>query len=68
MPPLEFILPDMTCQHCERTVTRTIQQVDASAKVEIDLPSHRVRVDTALPASAFTRALAEEGYPPAPAP
>ena len=65
MPPIEFTLPDMTCQHCERTVRQAIQEIDASAKVEVDLPSHRVRVDSPLPAAAFAPALAGQGYPPA---
>jgi copper chaperone len=52
----------MTCGHCVKTVTAAVQQVDAQAKLEIDLPTHRVRIESAKSASEFEHALAEEGY------
>lgn len=60
---LELTLPDMTCGHCAKTVTSTVQKLDAGATVEIDLPSHTVRIQTAQPAEAVRQALADEGYP-----
>jgi copper chaperone len=62
---IELKLPTMTCGHCVRTVTQTVQAVDADAKVEIDLPTQRVRIQSLQPMEAFTRALADEGYAPA---
>jgi copper chaperone len=62
---IELKLPTMTCGHCVRTVTQTVQTVDAAAKVEIDLPAQRVRIESQRPLEAFARALAEEGYAPA---
>lgn len=62
---IELTLPTMTCGHCVRTVTKTVQDVDAAAKVEIDLPSHRVRIESQRERSEFERALSEEGYAPA---
>lgn len=59
---IEMTLPTMTCGHCVKTVTATVQQVDAAAQVQIDLPTHRLRIESSLPADAFERALAEEGY------
>lgn len=61
---IELTLPTMTCGHCVATVTRTVQQVDPAATVEIDLPSHRVRIDSTREARAFLAALIDEGYPP----
>ena len=61
---IELTLPNMTCGHCVRTVTETVQRVDAQAKVEIDLPTHRVRIESPQPPQAFAAALVEEGYPP----
>ena len=58
-------LPTMTCGHCVRTVTETVQTVDAAAKVEIDLPTQRVRIESQQSQEAFERALTEEGYAPA---
>lgn len=62
---IELTLPTMTCQHCVRTVTETVRQVDAAATLQIDLPAHRVSIDTVQPREAFVAALTEEGYAPA---
>jgi copper chaperone len=62
---IELTLPTMTCGHCVKAVTAAVQQVDAQATLQIDLPSHQVRIDSARPAEEFQRALTEEGYPPA---
>jgi len=59
---IELILPTMTCGHCVRSVTETVQRVDADAKLQIDLPMHQVRIESQLPAERFASALAEEGY------
>lgn len=61
---IELTLPTMTCGHCVKTVTATVQQVDAAAKLQIDLPTHQVRIESSRPAADFERALAEEGYAP----
>jgi copper chaperone len=65
MADLELILPDMSCGHCVKTITATVQGVDAQARLEVDLPAHRVRIASALPREAFEQALADEGYPAA---
>lgn len=62
---IELTLPTMTCGHCVRAVTETVQRVDAQALVQIDLPSHRVQIESTQPQAAFAAALAEEGYAPA---
>ena len=62
---IELTLPTMTCNHCVQTVTRTVAQVDPAAKAQIDLPTHRVRIESAKPAEVFAEALTEEGYAPA---
>lgn len=62
---IELTLPTMTCGHCVRTVTETVQGIDSTATLDIDLPSHRVSIDSQLPAELFSAALSEEGYAPA---
>lgn len=62
---IELTLPTMTCGHCVKTVTQTVQRVDAHAKLEIELPEHRVRIESTRPADEFKRALADQGYAPA---
>ena len=59
---IELTLPTMTCGHCVRTVTQTVQKVDAQATLKIDLPTHHVQIESTQPAAAVTAALAEEGY------
>lgn len=61
---IELTLPTMTCNHCVQAVTRTVQQVDPAAVPQIDLPTHRLRIESKQPAEAFVKALAEEGYAP----
>ena len=62
---IELTLPTMTCNHCVQTVTRTVAAVDPAATAQIDLPTHRVRIESTKPAEACAEALAEEGYAPA---
>lgn len=62
---IELTLPTMTCGHCVKTVTETVRRVDAAAQVVIDLPTHRVRIDSPHPREAFVAALSDEGYAPA---
>ena len=62
---IELTLPDMSCGHCVQVVTRTVQQVDAEARLKIDLAAHKVRIESEKPAAEFASALAEEGYAPA---
>ncbi len=62
---IELTLPTMTCGHCVRSVTAAVQQVDPAARLQIDLPMHRVSIESDLPAERFSAALAEEGYAPA---
>lgn len=62
---IELTLPTMTCGHCVRTVTSTVRKLDPAAKLDIDLPSHKVQIESSRSAADFTAALAEEGYAPA---
>jgi copper chaperone len=62
----ELTLPTMTCGHCVRTVTDTVHKLDAGATLKIDLPTHKVQIESDRPASEFRSALAEEGYVAAP--
>ena len=61
---LELSIPSMTCGHCVSVVTRAIKQADPLAKVDIDLASHRVRVETAADRASIESAVTEAGYAP----
>lgn len=57
-----FTVTGMTCGHCERAVTRAIQDVDAQAEVTIDRSQNKVEVESTEPREALAHAIAEEGY------
>ena len=59
---IELTLPTMTCNHCVRTVTETVQRIDADAVLTIDLPTHLVQIESKQAPETFRAALAEEGY------
>ncbi|OZI74985.1 heavy-metal-associated domain-containing protein [Bordetella genomosp. 12] len=59
-----FIVPDMTCGHCVKTITQAVQSAVPGAQVEIDLPAHRVTVSPADSASAAEAAIRQAGYDP----
>jgi copper chaperone len=60
---IELTLPDMTCGHCVKTVTATAQRLDPAARVQTDLVTHRMTIDSSVAQEAFEAALAEDGYP-----
>jgi copper chaperone len=62
---IELTLPTMTCGHCVKTVTSTVQRVDAKAALTIDLPTHKVQIESTVARPLFEKALADEGYPAA---
>jgi copper chaperone len=62
---IELTLPDMSCGHCVATVQKTLLQLDPQARVQVDLPAHRVTVETSQSEQQVRAVLAEEGYPAA---
>jgi copper chaperone len=64
---IELRVEGMTCGHCVSTVTRAVKAVDPEANVEVDLGSGRVRVEGRSSVEALGKAIAEAGYPAAPA-
>lgn len=62
---LEFTIPQMTCGHCVRAVTEAVHEADPQAQVQVDLPNHKVQVQTTAPQAAVVQRLAEAGYAPA---
>lgn len=57
-----FTVTGMTCGHCEKAVTRAVQQIDPQAQVTIDRTQNRVQVESNQPREALAHAIAEEGY------
>lgn len=54
---------NMSCGHCVGAVTKAVQSVDAAARVEIDLATKSVQIDSATPLAPLKAAIADAGYP-----
>ncbi|MGE8112841.1 heavy-metal-associated domain-containing protein [Pseudomonas sp. NPDC086566] len=57
-----FNVQGMTCGHCMKAVTRAVQEQDAQAIVEVDLPGQQVRVQSSLASEQVLAAIRAEGY------
>jgi Cu+-exporting ATPase len=53
----------MTCKHCVGRVTKAVQEIDQQAKVEIDLPTKRVKIDSEADLDRIAQAIDAAGYP-----
>ena len=60
----QFNIPQMSCGHCVRAVTEAVQQVDPQARVEVDLASKKVSVESQAGRQQIIDALTEAGYTP----
>ncbi|RQR42478.1 heavy-metal-associated domain-containing protein [Burkholderia sp. Bp9142] len=61
---MELEIKDMTCGHCAGVVTKAIREVDANARVDIDLGTKIVRVLSAQEPSDFISEIQQAGYSP----
>ena len=59
---MDLAIPDMTCGHCRASVTGALLALDPQARVEVDLPARRARVETTAPAAAVIAALGDIGF------
>ena len=60
---IELNVPDMTCDHCVKSIRGAVAGVDKGATCDVDLKGKRVRVGgSTLPPSDFVEALEEVGY------
>ncbi|HEY8648875.1 MAG TPA: heavy-metal-associated domain-containing protein [Candidatus Limnocylindria bacterium] len=59
-------VPDISCEHCERTITDTLSPVDGVKRVTVDIPAKAVTVeydDVTVSVDRFKELLKEEDYP-----
>lgn len=63
-PPLERIVPGMSCQGCVKRMREAIQARDPEAEVVGTPAEKRLEVTTLLNGEALDQALVEAGYPP----
>ncbi len=55
-------VPEMSCGHCKAAIEKAVASVDADARVNVDLSSRTVDVESAADMSAILAAIREEGY------
>ena len=58
----ELQVEGMSCGHCVSAVTKSVQGVDSGAKVEVDLNSHLVRIESNGNLDAIKEAISDAGY------
>lgn len=59
-------VPDISCEHCQRTITEALQPVDGVESVNVDIPSKQVTVQydpSVVDVERFKAILQEEEYP-----
>ncbi len=59
-------VPDISCEHCERTITNALTRVEGVHTVNVDIPTRQVRVDyddTVVSIDKMKEVLHEEDYP-----
>ena len=59
-------VPDISCEHCDRTITETLSPVDGVKSVKVDIPAKAVTVhydDATVSVDRFKELLKEEDYP-----
>jgi copper chaperone len=58
----ELQVEGMTCNHCVAAVTKSVKEIDANAKVDVDLATQKVCVDSTAKVEDIKSAVAEAGY------
>jgi copper chaperone len=63
---IQFSIPSMSCGHCVKAVTQAVQDVDPQAKVDVNLDTKLVQVDSTAERQKIVESLADAGYAPTP--
>jgi copper chaperone len=59
-------VPDISCEHCEHTITGALTPVEGIRSVNVDIPAKQVRVDydeASVNVDRMKEILQEEEYP-----
>ena len=59
----ELQVEEMSCGHCVSAVTKSVQAIDAQARVEVDLAERKVRVQSVAELDKIAAAIVAAGYP-----
>jgi copper chaperone len=61
---IQFNIPQMSCGHCVKAVTEAVKEVDPQARVDVDLGTKQVSVESGAERQKIVDSLAEAGYAP----
>jgi len=61
---MEFEVKDMSCGGCANSITRAVTNVDRAAKLDIDVTTKIVKIDSALPADRLVALIEAAGFHP----
>jgi copper chaperone len=59
-------VPDISCEHCDRTITNALTPISGVRTVSVDIPTRQVRVDydeSVVSVDTMKNVLQEEEYP-----
>lgn len=54
---------EMSCSHCVSMVTKAVRSVDSSARVDVNLASKQVQIESQADAAEIADAIIDAGYP-----
>lgn len=57
-----FKVQGMSCGHCQRAITQALLELDADARVEVDLAAGEVRIDSGLDDAKVIAAIVGQGF------
>lgn len=60
---IEFEVKDMSCGHCASVIATIVKLEDPGAKVQVDLCSKKVTVESTEDRASLAEAITEAGYP-----
>jgi copper chaperone len=61
---IEFAIDDMTCGGCVASISRVDKSLDPSAKIDVDVGSKRVKIDSVIPVDFVVATITQAGYRP----
>ncbi|MCC8403557.1 heavy-metal-associated domain-containing protein [Paraburkholderia sp. MMS20-SJTN17] len=61
---MEFEVKDMSCGGCASAITRAVANVDPAARLDVDISSKIVKIDSVLPPQRLAAAIEAAGFHP----
>jgi len=59
---MRFSVPEMSCGHCKSAIETAVKTVDPVAKIDFDMESRIVEIDSGLDTVSLQSAITTAGY------